>query len=783
MQIFRSLAIFVSKHPRSVLAFSFVLTIVLAMGIPKLKTRSFFEGDLPPSDPILLANERYSSYFGKDDFAYLAIVNDTIYKPSTLAKIVAITDELNLLDPVLEKETLSLATVRKVKCREWGLDVSKYLDPLPQTATEAEGLRQEIRLDDDVQGRLVSSDETAALIAVRLRPGYDPSQLYRSFHAIADKYSGPERIYPFGHQIMGEEANIGIGHDARILGPTALLLMAAGIFVFFRSIRLTLAPVLMIIMSIVWTMGIMHYLGFRVSMLTPSIPAVLIALGSSYLIHVIYSCNEEDDEIDPAERVRAGVRRIGRPIALAAFTSMVGFATLVAFRVLSIREFGLCVALGVGFAAFLSLALLPSVMILQKGLFADRPRKSFAFLDGMLRGLCYLGMRYKFVVMAAGVLLVVLSLAGISKIKVGSAPEEIFPPDHRAREVVSLFIAKFHGPYTFNVMITTEEPEGLKSPEALKQIDRFQEFAEELPKVKHASSIVNIIKRMNRVVNEDDPDFYRVPERRDMVAQILLLHSLTQDPVQFETILDYDYQRCKVAITTTIIDTAEIKGLYQLLSDYCDRNLEGGLTADFGGRGLVWMAQNHYIIVGKLITIIANTLLIWTICAVAFRSVRLGFLSIIPLSLATLATFGLMGYAGIRLDIATAVITGISVGVGVDFAIHFISRLKRQSLQTDRIDEAMETSMVEAGRAIIFDATSNVFGFMVFVFSGFMPVRTLGVLICFTMVSCVVMTLVFIPAIVALVPVPFRHAGRTTIFLRAPRMEEEAALCESETAE
>ncbi len=782
MQIFRSLAIFVARRPIIVLVLSLILTLFLAAGIPNLKMRSLFEGDLPPDDPVLMANERCSFYFGKDESAYIALVNDTIYRPATLAKIAAITDELNSLDHVLEKETLSLATVRKVKWREWGLDVSKYLDPLPHTEDEVEKLRQDIRFDSDVYGRLVSSDETATVMAVRLSPGYDPAQLYQSFRAIVDKYSGPEKIYPFGTQIMSEEANIGIRHDARTLGPAALLLMAGGIFLFFRSFRLTLAPVLMIIMSIVWALGIMYYLGFRLSMLSPSIPAVLIALGSSYMIHVIYSCTEEGDTSDPTERVMEGVRKIGAPIALAAFTSMVGFATLVVFRVLSIREFGICVAFGVGFAAVLSLTLLPSVMVLQKGLFAGGRRKTFAFLDRVLRGLSSLGMRHKYLVAGAGVVLVVYSLSGIVKIKVGSAPEEIFPPNHRAREVVSLFIDKFHGPYTFNVMFTAGEQDGLKSPEILERIDKFQKFAEEIPKVKHASSIVNIIKRMNRVVNEDDPDFYRVPDSRELVAQLILLHSLAQDPVQFEKMLDYDFQRCKVTITTSIIDTAEIEELYRHLTDYCARNLDG-VTADFGGRGLVWMAQNHYIIVGKIITIIANTFLIWTICAVAFRSVRLGFISILPLSLATMATFGLMGHSGIRLDIATAVITGISVGVGVDFAIHLIARLRRQSLQTDRIEEAMETSMIEAGRAIIFDATSNTLGFIVFIFSGFMPVRTLGVLICFTMVSCVVLTLIVIPAFIALVPVPFRHSGKKTVFLRGGQLDDEAALCESEKTE
>ena len=123
----------ISRRPLLILSLSIILTLLLATGIPKLTMRPFLEDDLPPSDPILAASEKYAAVFGEDDFAYLALVGDTIYRPSTLAKVAAITDELNALDHVLADETLSLATVRRVRWRDWGLDVRKYLSPLPQT--------------------------------------------------------------------------------------------------------------------------------------------------------------------------------------------------------------------------------------------------------------------------------------------------------------------------------------------------------------------------------------------------------------------------------------------------------------------------------------------------------------------------------------------------------------------------------------------------------------------------------------------------------------------------
>jgi hypothetical protein len=761
------IADFVSRRHLRILLLSIVVTIVLAAGIPRLTMRPFFEGDLPADDPVLKANERYTEIFGKDEIAYLALVRDDgIYHASTLAKIAAITDELNEVDSVLSEETLSLATVRKVKWRDWGLDVRKYLSPLPSTPEEIERLREDVRLDKDIYDRLVSKDEKATLLVIRLEPGYDQRQLYAALHAIADKHAGPEQIHPFGHQVLNEETNLGIQRDAVVLGPLALLFMGFGIFLFFRSFRLTAAALALVAVSIIWTMGFMYYIDYPLSVLSSSIPAMLITIGSFYMIHVTYSCLEHASGSNLSETVREGVKKITVTILLSAGTSMVGFVTLAVFKILTIREFGVCIALGIGFAALLSLTVLPSIILAQNKTIEPKHLDEMKFMTRFLRRLGEIAIHRRYAVVVVSALFMAISIVGVCRIKVGYAPEEIFPKNHRARNVVSLFVKEFNGPYTVNAMFTAPQPDGLKSPGALRQIEAFQAFAEGLPKVKHSTSLVNIVKKMNRILNEDDPAFDKVPDSEEMVAQLLLLHSLTQDPVQFESMVDYDMQRCKVSIATTAIDSMQLQAIFKPLAAYCNEHFTGDLKVDFGGRSLVWLAMNEYIIRGKIWNVITNSFVVWIICAVAFRSVRLGFIGIVPFSLSTLATFGLMGHLGIRLDTATAVVTGISVGVGVDFAIYFIVRLKQEMLETSDFDEAVIGAVVKSGRVTIIDAMSNVLGFITLVFSGFAPVRDLGVLMCFTMVSCVLLTLLLIPTMIALMPVPFRYPQRATIRLR-----------------
>jgi predicted RND superfamily exporter protein len=215
----------------------------------------------------------------------------------------------------------------------------------------------------------------------------------------------------------------------------------------------------------------------------------------------------------------------------------------------------------------------------------------------------------------------------------------------------------------------------------------------------------------------------------------------------------------------------QLEAIFDRLAEYCSTHFGEDVTVSFGGRSLIWMAMNDYIIRGKIMNIIMNTVLIWIICAVAFRSVRFGLVGIMPLTLATLATFGLMGHLGIRLDTATAVLTGISVGVGVDFAIHFISRLRSEARTAQTLNDAVGVTVIKSGRAIVFDAASNILGFMTFIFSGFGPVRNLGILMCFTMVACLLLTLLLIPTLLALFPIPFRRLREETLFLRPVSVE------------
>jgi len=204
----------------------------------------------------------------------------------------------------------------------------------------------------------------------------------------------------------------------------------------------------------------------------------------------------------------------------------------------------------------------------------------------------------------------------------------------------------------------------------------------------------------------------------------------------------------------TSSDQEDHKKLYHSLDQYAKDNLNN-IKIEFGGEVMLWLAQVDYIVVGKIQNIICAILIVLVMCALAFRSFKYGLISIIPLTIASLLTFGVMGFIGIRLETATAIISSIGIGIGVDFAIHYVVSLRKAMKKQNDFDLAVNSVMKTTGKAIFLDVATNILGFIIFLFSGFVPLQQFGWLISLTMIGTSLGSLLLFPAIFKLFKVKF----------------------------
>jgi predicted RND superfamily exporter protein len=313
-------------------------------------------------------------------------------------------------------------------------------------------------------------------------------------------------------------------------------------------------------------------------------------------------------------------------------------------------------------------------------------------------------------------------------------------------------LAHFGGDGFLFVEITAPADDSVFDPHFLQRVAAFQADAAAVPGIAWASSLVDrVIMRSHRVMNGDDPSYERVPETEELASTYTEVFRWSAPETLAEMTEDVDRPaRLAVDIFADVNDSARIArmvaSLRALLAEHFPSANEG--RAIFGGEWVLWIAQTHYIVVGKIWNVITSIPMVALVCLWQLRSLRGAVLSVLPAGFAALMVIGLMGIIGIRLDLASCVITSIVVGIGADFALHFILRHREVVAEAGHAmsaQNARETAVRLAAPPIINDAISNIVAFSVCAASPLIPVREFGWLICLSMFASAATALTLLP--------------------------------------
>jgi predicted RND superfamily exporter protein len=288
----------------------------------------------------------------------------------------------------------------------------------------------------------------------------------------------------------------------------------------------------------------------------------------------------------------------------------------------------------------------------------------------------------------------------------------------------------------------------MKDPETLSDMIALQEFMEEDEKVSISYSIANVVEQMHRTVMDDDPAFETIPDEREKVNNLFTMYSMSGDPDDFSSLVDYNYEVGLVTALSKIMSTDEIFAYVEKTDQYISANLSSDLKINITGMMVVFRDLVILIIKSSIFSITFSLFVIGVIASIFFKRILWGVLAVIPLTSAVIINFGFMGYFGIELSHITAILSSIIIGVGVDFAIHYIAQFRRLS-RTVNQDELSREVVDDVGYPIILDAASNM-GFGALLFSSFLPIQYIGGLMVFAMVSTSLGTLTVLSALAEL---------------------------------
>ncbi len=729
----------VSRRPVTTI----LIVVAITIGFVILTANGFrIEADLdeymPGNHPAFVFSEEAEKWFGIADGVLIAISHpDGVFRPETLGKIIAIGEALGEIEGIDPEEVVSLATANNITGSDWGLEVTPFFRSVPTTKSGLTALEEAVRANPMIWGRLVSTDGTAALVVAQLSEEGLSRETYAEIKEIERFFEGPERIYVAGRPIVeGALAELGPS-DMKRMGPIVLIAISFVLFILLRSIRYTILSMIVVGFSAIWTFGLMALLGIPVYAVSTMIPVMLVAIGVAYSIHIINSATvyrETNPDSTARELADHAITTITRPVVMTALTTIVGFLSLLTSAVLPVRYFGLFTAFGVFSAMLLSLTLIPASFLLFGVPKSSRATKKQGGPDHVAQRIArMIGKRWKPILLSAGVFVLVLG-AAIPRVWIDSSFISNFTRDSDIVLTDAFVNDHFAGTSTLNIVLEADSPDTFKQPEILALIDRLQIQLEKSDAVGDTLSVADYLKRMHQVMHADEAAYYVVPDSRDLIAQYLLLYEMSAEPGSLEQSVDYEYRRANITVQLKSDSSRTLSSIVEQADTFSPLFDEYGVTLRYAGSGYRALVFAELILTGQIKSLALSLLIVVALLSIMFRSLKIGLIGSVPILLTAIANFGVMGLLGVPLSISTALISSIAVGIGIDYAIHFIERYKQYMTQFRNRDQASEFTMHHSGRAILYNATVVAIGFAVLLFSVFPPNQQVGGLISLNMV-------------------------------------------------
>ena len=726
------------NHPKRSILIAIVLTLLMASGIQHFVVEDDFMKMLPQDIPSMLTWNELKDEFGSTDLMFMGfgVRGVDALNPKTLAALWDVSRELEELEMV--DEIMSISTMDKMESIDGFLEVSSLQAYRDLEDSEISDLRAYLEENPKVKTRSLGTE--GDYLNVMIRPTVDRRNdvLVSDMQAIVDKHLGDYDVHWGGQAYLTGALPVMIRTDVMSLMRVGIIGMLLILLFSFRNVPAVGIVLATIILSMAFMLGFngwMLYLTgsdiFLFGILNTSMPIILLTIANSYGVHVITKFfRKMRTNKDARLAVEASLNSLILPIFLTAITTIAAFLCMVFAPLEPLIGYGFSISMGIVWAWVLTTLFLPSVLVLKKwnpeSSAVSHPshfeRFIVAFGDKVIS--------HPKTVLVSSVIVIVIGIIGIFSLNIEVNMKSFFKPENPIRQSLDFMDDEMTGSMDLQLLVNAD----LKSPEVLKKIEGIQAFMEEHKSVTLSISIADVIKQMHRMINDNDPAFETIPDTREKVNNLFTMYSMSGDPDDFSSLVDYDYHKGLATSMMRSISTEEVVVLVEEIEAFLNQDDYKDLDITITGMLIIFRDLVSLIIRSSFISILASIVLIALIAAYFFKHWIWGLLAIVPLSSAVILNFGLMGIFGIDLNHITALLSAIIIGVGVDFAIHYISQF-RVHLHRHGLDGKLSSeTMRDVGFPVILDAASNM-AFGALLFSVFIPMQHMGGLMVFAMIS------------------------------------------------
>ncbi len=688
--------------------------------------------------------EKTEEIFGKYDPVIVVFEADDVINKDVLTKLSAIHDSIS--DCNMFVDVISVFDSKNIRSEDGFMLVDPAVKFIPENAEEKKEVREDIKSNELAYKLLVSEDFKYTVMIVNPEEDYADSEIVDRIEEIIAGIWGSDNYDMTGMLYLRDEVQVKATRDLMILMPLALLVMIVFLFVSFREKRGVLLPMLVVLISTGISMGLMPLLGYELSLIAILVPILMISIANNYGVHIISKYQELNSlhpEYSMDKIVKKTVNSLSKPIILTGLTTIAGVLGLLVHVMEPAVQMGVVCSIGIAFALLLSLYFLPAILI---GMKKGKPQKSFngqrsSPIDKLLKIASSITINKSKPVIIVFSTIFVFAAIGITRLEVSINNENLMPKSHSIRKATNVMDKYFGGTKTISIMFEGD----IKSPEVISEMDKLETKIKEFPQTGNVTSLASILRIMSEALNDpDDPAYGKIPDTRNGIAQYIEFYNMSGDPEDFEKFVDFNFEKAIVNVQFSAKNMKEYNEIAYTIHDFCANSEYAKFES---GISLVEKDMAISITEGQIYSLLvafgAILILLWII----FKSLKTGLIGGIPLLFTIVCNFGLMGWFGIRLDIATSLLSSVAIGIGVDYTIHVFWRIKSELEIGKTIKEAVDICLRNTGRGIAINAFSVMLGFSVLFLSGITMLKSFGFLIIFSILLCLLCALILIPAI------------------------------------
>ncbi|WP_274024129.1 efflux RND transporter permease subunit [Vibrio parahaemolyticus] len=746
-----------TKYSLLVLLATIFLIIVATIGGKNLYFRGDYDIFFDGTNKQLLAFDEIQTTFAKTDNLAIVIAPEDgdIFTPQTLSLIQKIT--VDAWQVPYSSRVDSIANYQHTEAFDDDLLVEDLLYSEYELTPERISKVKSIALSEPVlKSALVSEkgDVTVVNITVQL-PEMDKTaeveEVVSSINAMIDRY---QRAYPdvtfhkAGIIAMNHAFMTAAQDDSSTLVPTMLVVILVFLTIMLRSILSVIATLIVIIGSVMATMGISGWAGMFLSTATVNVPTLIMTLAVADCVHVIATMRQSmKNGFTKAQSIERSIALNFVPILITSVTTAIGFLMMNMSDSPVLRDFGNLSALGVMVACFLSVTLLPALLkLLPIHVKMETSQDQKHVMDRL--GDFVVSQRRALLPLSVAVIVVCASLIPLNKVNDESV--EYFGQRNEFRQAADFMEERISGTTNISIAIKTNESQGIAVPDFLNTIGEFSSWLRDQPETDHVATLVDVYKRLNKNMHGDDEAYYSLPQARELAAQYLLLYEMSLPyGLDLNNQINVDKSSIKMVLTVANLGSVELVDLenriYQWFAEHATQYqvVASSPSLMFAHIGETNMAS-------MLSTLPITLVLISALLIFALRSLRLGLISLMPNVAPAVIGFGLWALISGEINLGLSVVVTLTLGIVVDDAVHFLSKYQRARREGQTAEQAVRYAFHTVGRALWITTVVLVAGFSVLAMSSFRLNADMGQLSAIVIFIALVVDFLFLPTLLML---------------------------------